>query len=72
MQFIAPMVMGALGKAKREGALDAQGVSSVLQTRENSNIMSFVTNMLDSDGDGSAVDEVLAMGMQALGSFWKK
>ncbi len=66
MTMLAPVVMGMLGKAKRENNLDASGISDVLggfakQQKDTNPMMGMVTKMLDADGDGSIVDDVLGM-----------
>lgn len=67
MQTIAPLVMGALGKAKQQqGGFDAAGLMSLLgnqsaNTNANNSALNSVLGMLDSDGDGSALDEIGGM-----------
>lgn len=70
LQMLAPILMGVLGKEKRENNLDATGLDSLTSTLanafENSNsngsgIMNLVTNMLDTNKDGSVVDDLLGM-----------
>lgn len=66
MTMLAPMVMGMLGKAKRESNLDAGGVSDLLsgfaKKEQSSNpAMGLITGFLDADGDGSIVDDVAGM-----------
>lgn len=62
MTQLAPMLLGALGQQKKEQELDASGVAGLLsgltaQSGKNG-LMDMVTNLLDSDKDGSIVDEV--------------
>jgi hypothetical protein len=72
---LAPIVMGYLGKQQRQQGLDAGGLSSMLgaqqqQIQQSGNpMMNMVTNFLDSDGDGSAVDDLASM---AMNYFTKK
>lgn len=35
-------------------------------------MMDLLTQILDQDGDGSATDDILNMGMKMLGGFFKK
>ena len=68
---LAPLIMGVLGKQKKEQGLDASGISNLLngalgQTGD-SGIMSKVTQMLDSDQDGDIMDDV----QKLLGGFMK-
>lgn len=78
MTMLAPVVMGMLGKAKREENLDASGISDVLggfakQQQSSNPMMGMVTRMLDADGDGSIVDDVLGMlGKSVLSGLFKK
>ena len=58
---LAPLVMGALGRAKRGRELDAGGVGELLkgegsQAREQ---LGGLAGLLDRDGDGSIADDVL-------------
>ncbi|NBC07869.1 MAG: DUF937 domain-containing protein [Bacteroidetes bacterium] len=77
MTMLAPVVMGALGKTKREQGLDMTGIASLLsgtvaQERANSSnpAIDMAMQFLDSDGDGSAVDDIANMGMKMLGGLF--
>jgi hypothetical protein len=75
MAMLAPVIMGALGKAKREQGLDAGGLTDLLgnaaSAQQNQNpAMSLITRFLDSDGDGSIIDDVAGMGMKILGGLF--
>lgn len=77
MSMLAPVVMGMIGKAKRENNLDAGGVAGMLdgfakQQQDNNPAMSLITGFLDQDGDGSIVDDVAGMGMKILGGLFKR
>lgn len=78
MQMLAPIVMGMLGKTKREQGLDIGGLASLLSGTANSRqaqnnpASSLVTRLLDKDGDGSAVDDIARIGMNVLGNLFKK
>lgn len=73
MSMLAPIVMGALGKHKRQSGLDASGIASLLTNTVNTHkeqspspIMNMVTGFLDADGDGSIVDDLLAKGAKGF------
>ncbi|MFT4830386.1 MAG: hypothetical protein ACI815_000020 [Psychroserpens sp.] len=73
LKIAAPILMGFLGKQKAQNNLkDADGLSSLLgsmlggQPQQN---QSLITSLLDSDGDGSVLDDVTDM---VLGSSKKK
>ncbi len=74
MAILAPLIMGALGKAKRQQGLDSRGVADVLK-REQQTIQQRVpeaagfNKILDSNRDGKVdmKDDVAKVGM-ALGS----
>lgn len=64
LMMLAPLVMGALGRAKRESSLDAGGISTLL-TGEQENlkqsapgVMGALSRFLDKDNDGSVMDDV--------------
>ena len=65
---LAPLVMGTLGKAKRDRGLDAGGVSDLLrgegsQTKER---LGGLAALIDRDGDGNVADDLLG----GLGSLF--
>lgn len=74
LPMLAPLVMGALGKAKREQHLDEQGLASMLAhekedlTRQ-SPAAGGILGLLDQDGDGDVKDDLLKMGGSLLGQF---
>ena len=73
--MLAPVVLGAVGKAKNERGLDADGLASALQEqqaevqRSAPDMMSSITGMLDADGDGSIADEISEIGGGLLGGL---
>ena len=75
--MVAPLVMGALGRSKQQQGLDAGGLASMLgQEREvarqrSPEAVDMLTRFLDADDDGSAMDDVAAMGTKLLGSLFK-
>jgi len=77
LAMVAPIVMGALGKAKNQQGLDASGLSSLLGLEENiarqrsPQAADMLSRLLDSDGDGDVMDDVAKMGTSLLGSLFK-
>jgi len=78
MATLAPVVMGMLGKAKKQNNLDAGGITDLLggfakQQQKQSPAASLLTGFLDADGDGSIVDDVAGMlGKGLLGGLFKR
>jgi len=64
LMMLAPIVMGALGRARQQSEVDEGSLGTVLdgaarQTASNSPMLDMLTNMLDRNRDGSAVDDVV-------------
>jgi hypothetical protein len=78
MAMVAPLIMGALGKEKRRQGLDASGLAAALGQQERAarqaspSATDFFSRMLDSDGDGDSVDDIVKMGSGLLGSLFKR
>lgn len=74
LAMIAPIVMGYLGKEKRQNGMDAGGLTGLLgglvsgASQTNQREMSTIEKLLDRDGDGNAIDDA----MDFLGGFFKK
>jgi hypothetical protein len=64
LMMLAPLVMGALGRVKRENQLDTNGLSTLLtgeqeRIKESApGVMGLVGRFLDQDKDGSFIDDV--------------
>jgi hypothetical protein len=72
MATVAPMVMSMLGNAKKQQGFDASSITQFLGNQQpqtnNSNQLSGIMSMLDSDGDGNVMDDIGGM----LGGFFGK
>lgn len=76
LAMAAPAVLASLGRASREGGLDASGLAGLVTEegvraekaapKELTGLMGF----LDQDGDGDITDEVLGMGAKMLGGLF--
>jgi hypothetical protein len=77
MAMIAPLVMGALGKAKRQQGFDASGLAEMLGQQErvarqaSPSAVDMFSKMLDSDGDGDPMDDIVKMGSGLLGGLFR-
>lgn len=74
MVKLAPLVMGALGKARIQGNVNSSGLTEMLRStvkskQNQSAQMSLIERFLDKDGDGSVLDDIAGMG---LDSFMKR
>lgn len=72
LAMLAPVVMGALGKAKNTNGLDAGGLASMLgqeRQRINTNTggLGGLMGMLDQNNDGSVADDVMGMAGKLFG-----
>ena len=76
LKMLAPIVMGALGKSKREQNLDAGGLGSILgreqrrMERREPGLGGMLGSLLDQDGDGSAMDDLARIGGSVLGGLF--
>jgi hypothetical protein len=75
---LAPMVMGMLGKARREKELDAGGLADMLtgerRAAESSapDLASLAGLLIDSDGDGLDLGDISKIGGSLIGNLFKK
>jgi hypothetical protein len=79
MITLAPMIMGMLGKVKKERNLDQNGLSDFLRTstsevvKKQPQSRGLLESILDKDGDGSIMDDVAQSGFKALlGRLFKR
>ncbi len=73
LTILAPIVMGALGRTQRQEGLGAGDLAGLLggstqQMASGSPVVDLLSQVLDRDRDGSAVDDVIGM----LGGFFGK
>ncbi len=76
MQLIAPIVMGVVGQTRKSSGFDLGGLAQVLlggaqqqqqqQQSQGSGLGDMFGKLLDRDGDGSMMDDLLNMGMQMM------
>jgi hypothetical protein len=76
LAMLAPLVMGALGRAKRQapsggGLADILGGATRQMDQTSPGLASSLGRMLDADGDGSPVDDLARMA-GSLGSLFGK
>lgn len=72
MSMLAPIVMGALGQSRRQGQIDESSLPGELeaaarQTASNSPVADLLSQMLDSNRDGSSVDDILRLAGKFFG-----
>jgi len=76
MAMMAPLVMGSLGKAKRQQGLDASGLAQALGQQEriarkaSPSAVDMIARMLDGDGDGDSMDDIAKIGTGLLGRLF--
>ena len=77
LAMVAPLIMGALGKEKRRQGFDASGLAAALGQQERAarkvspSAVDLFSRMLDSDGDGDPMDDIVKMGSGLLGGLFK-
>ncbi len=73
LQIAAPLVMGMLGQQRQQNNLDTNGLSAFLGGQQqmaqqsNPDMMGVLNTLLDTNRDGSALDEVLGLASKFLG-----
>lgn len=77
LAMVAPLLMGALGRAQRTQGLDASGLAAVLGQQQKAvgkaspSAVDLFSKILDSDGDGDPMDDIVKMGSGLLGGLFK-
>ncbi|OAV43847.1 DUF937 domain-containing protein [Lewinella sp. 4G2] len=78
MATLAPILLGMLGKAKKQTNTDAGGLGGALMDmvtksqanpRQNAPDLGLAGTLLDRDGDGQIMDDILGMGTSMLGKY---
>lgn len=78
MATLAPILMGMLGKAKRQTNTDAGGLGGALidmvtksqsNPRQSAPDLGLAGTLLDQDGDGQIMDDILGMGAKMMGGY---
>lgn len=69
MIALAPMVLAALGKARKQKEVNSENIGDVLSGSVKSQVnkqkeMGLLQRFLDADGDGSVMDDIANMGMK--------
>ena len=78
LTMVAPLVMGFLGREKKQQGIDAGQLASMLggardqMAKAQPQAMDMLSGLLDSDGDGSIMDDVAGIGSSLLGGFLKR
>jgi len=73
LEIVAPLVMGVVGREQQQNGLDPQGLSQYLGEQQqqaesaNPDLMGSLSSMLDSNRDGSVVDDL----SRIAGGFFK-
>jgi len=76
LPMLAPVVLGALGRQKRQGNLNAEGLATMLgterqQMEQASPAIGMLQGLLDQDGDGNIADDILGkVGKGLLGGLF--
>ncbi len=78
LKMLAPIVLGYLGRKKRQENLNQSGLAEVLmgaqnqQQQQNPQGMGMLGKLLDADGDGDIKDDLMRLGGNLLGNMFKR
>ena len=72
LMMLAPIVMGALGRSKQQSGVDEGSLAEVLggatkSTASDPSMLDMVSQLLDSDRDGSALDDIAKLAGNLFG-----
>ena len=72
LSMLAPIIMGQLGQTQQQQGLDASALAGLLGTeREQADSqLSGLARLLDFDGDGQVMDDIINIGSKLLSSFF--
>jgi len=78
LAMLAPLVLGALGRGRREQGFDAGALTDLLgrerkvAEKKAPGGLGGLASILDSDGDGDVMDDAMRIGADLLGGFLKR
>lgn len=78
LAMLAPLVMGALGRAKRQQRMGPSEIGQMLgrerqrMAQQDDRTMGMIGSLIDRDGDGSIGDDVARIGAGMLGKFFSR
>ena len=70
LTMLAPLVMGVLGKMKRQGVDQSQLPDVLARDKSHVDAIPGLGGMLDSNHDGSIADDIVRLGTSALGGIF--
>lgn len=79
LMMLAPLVLGAIGRSRNQQGLDPGDLAGMLRAEHDkaqgaapSGVLGALTGLLDTDHDGSVMDDVARMGGGLLGGLFGK
>lgn len=74
LAMLAPVVMGALGQTKQSNGFGVDDIAALLggQQQHFDGPLGSLVSLLDADGDGNVIEDVLGMGSNLLGGLFGK
>ena len=77
MMMVAPLILGAIGRTSSRQGFNANDLSAALRGEQarahqaSPSAVDVLSRVLDSDGDGDQIDDLVKVGTELLGSFLK-